>query len=122
MTHFAIRPIEARDWPCPWAGYNHEYEKEYRNRPGVLERQASNARKRRQASPDAARRQQARRLVRTAIEAGVLQRQPCEQCGEPNGHGHHDDYSKPLEIRWLCRIHHAKVHAKASPQESEVGK
>ncbi len=23
---------------------------------------------------------------------------------------HHDDYSKPLEIRWLCRIHHLELH------------
>ena len=21
VRHFAIRPIDARDWPCPWASY-----------------------------------------------------------------------------------------------------
>lgn len=31
-------------------------------------------------------------------------------CDNP-GERHHDDYSKPLEIRWLCRKHHALLHA-----------
>lgn len=26
--------------------------------------------------------------------------------------GHHDDYTKPDEIRWLCRSHHALWHIK----------
>ena len=39
--------------------------------------------------------------------------QPCEVCGA-EGQRHHDDYSKPDQIRWLCRTHHAiehRVHA-----------
>ena len=52
----------------------------------------------------------ARGLVRKRIYRGTLTRQPCEKCGLPNGHAHHDDYSKPLEIRWLCPVHHKEVH------------
>lgn len=34
----------------------------------------------------------------------------CEVCGAPRAHAHHDDYSLPLDVRWLCPIHHAEVH------------
>ena len=27
------------------------------------------------------------------------------------GEKHHDDYSKPLEVRWLCKRHHAMVES-----------
>jgi hypothetical protein len=32
--------------------------------------------------------------------------QPCEVCGATKVEKHHPDYSKPLEVRWLCREHH----------------
>lgn len=42
-----------------------------------------------------------------AIRAGKITRLPCEVCGSPKTDGHHEDYSKPLSVRWLCRKHHA---------------
>lgn len=46
-----------------------------------------------------------------AMRAGKLVRQPCEVCGTTiKIHGHHDDYSKPLDVRWLCVTHHAEHH------------
>jgi hypothetical protein len=44
-----------------------------------------------------------------AIKAGKLVRLPC-WCGETKVEGHHLDYSKPLEVIWLCRKHHAGLH------------
>lgn len=52
----------------------------------------------------------ARRRVRLAVRAGKLIRLPCEVCGETKSEGHHDDYSKPLDVRWLCRAHHVEHH------------
>jgi hypothetical protein len=45
-----------------------------------------------------------------AIRAGSLVRQPCEVCGSPDVEGHHDDYSRPLLVRWLCKPHHLAAH------------
>lgn len=53
----------------------------------------------------------ARRLVRSAIAAGTLVRKPCEVCGASRTHGHHEDYSKPLDVNWLCPKHHAARHS-----------
>jgi|688.fasta_scaffold28174_11 hypothetical protein len=48
--------------------------------------------------------------VNKAIKAGKLIKMPCEKCGSLNVHGHHDDYMKPLEVRWLCPKHHGEQH------------
>src|SRR5262245_10894821 len=61
------------------------------------------------------------RAVTSALRNGMLQRQPCEVCGmrpEPHIYGgwnvvaHHDDPEKLLDVRWLCRQHHADYHKK----------
>ena len=50
--------------------------------------------------------------VLNEIRTGRMRRQPCEVCGSSRVHAHHDDYSKPLEVRWLCPKHHAEHHKK----------
>lgn len=54
--------------------------------------------------------QRASRLIRNRVLRGKLQKLPCEICGDPNTHGHHPDYSKPAEVKWLCPKHHAEAH------------
>lgn len=34
----------------------------------------------------------------------------CEYCNRINPEGHHDNYNKPLNIRWLCKKHHVMLH------------
>ena len=51
-------------------------------------------------------------IVRDALRKKLLVRQPCEECGAEKAEAHHDDYAKPLEVRWLCRSHHRQHHAK----------
>jgi len=49
--------------------------------------------------------------VRWAVASGRLVRpDKCEQCGvKCKPQGHHTDYSKPLEVTWLCKACHAKT-------------
>lgn len=49
-------------------------------------------------------------IVAYRIKIGELTRLPCEVCGNEKSEAHHDDYEKPLEVRWLCRKHHAEHH------------
>lgn len=62
----------------------------------------------------------ARRAARKAIATGELVRQPCEVCGHSIVEAHHDDYAKPLAIRWLCPRHHRLHHA--APEMLAAGK
>ena len=56
----------------------------------------------------------ARRISVLAIKHGFLIRPSfCSKClKECKPEGHHDDYDKPLEVRWLCRICHNHEHGK----------
>jgi hypothetical protein len=56
-------------------------------------------------------RHRVRALTRSYIKAGKLIKQPCEICQTiENVEAHHDDYDKPMDIRWLCRKHHREHH------------
>jgi hypothetical protein len=45
-----------------------------------------------------------------AIRDGRIKQEPCAVCGKEKTQGHHEDYSKPLDIVWLCTRHHADRH------------
>lgn len=50
--------------------------------------------------------------LNNALRDGRIERKPCEVCGDTSSHAHHDDYSEPLEVRWLCAKHHAAHHVR----------
>jgi hypothetical protein len=55
-------------------------------------------------------------VIKNEIKRGRLQVCPCEVCGATEHvHGHHDDYDKPLVVRWLCPVHHADWHVANGP-------
>lgn len=70
--------------------------------------------------------QRAHNQVAQAVKNGTLVRpEECSVCFAVNGHGakgwakieaHHPDYSKPLEVIWLCAKCHNKVHPKGVSQ------
>lgn len=61
--------------------------------------------------PAARRRANARSYANVYQRRGKIVRQPCERCGGP-AEKHHDDYDKPLAVRWLCRACHLNIHGK----------
>lgn len=53
----------------------------------------------------------AHNAINNALRDGKIQKLPCEVCGSVKSVGHHDDYDKPMEVRWLCQAHHKQWHA-----------
>jgi hypothetical protein len=50
-------------------------------------------------------------IVSKVIKLGKLVRSACVDCGSTTKiHGHHEDYTKPLEVIWLCPVCHKKRH------------
>ena len=54
----------------------------------------------------------ARQKAERALKSGRLKRTGCEVCGM-KAQMHHDDYKKPLDVRWLCPKHHGEHHRKS---------
>jgi len=61
----------------------------------------------------------ARHAARDAVRTGYLIRQPCVVCGSTEQiEGHHPDYSKPLEVVWLCAPCHRDEHVRLRKREN----
>ena len=57
-------------------------------------------------------------MVGNAVRDGRLSKPvSCEECGASNWriHGHHEDYSLPLSVRWLCSPCHTEWHRENGP-------
>ena len=52
----------------------------------------------------------ARAKVQYALQRGLLVRLSCQICGQQKAQAHHEDYSRPLDVIWLCPQHHAQLH------------
>lgn len=73
----------------------------------ISDNRAHAARRKRDAD-----RVRARAAVYRAVQSGRLTRPGvCEVCGGTDRiHGHHADYSRPLDVEWLCWVCHHRVH------------
>lgn len=51
-------------------------------------------------------------MVNNRIEKGTMKKpERCELCNKKcKVEGHHEDYSKPLDVIWLCKSCHTKIH------------
>lgn len=54
----------------------------------------------------------ARSVLNNAIAKGKIKKpENCVKCNSTGIiHGHHEDYSKPLDVIWLCPPCHSEVH------------
>ena len=62
--------------------------------------------------------------ARVAVLKAKLKKQPCEypNCGNLKTEAHHFDYSKPLEVNWLCKKHHAEFHSKDKKKIKKINR
>jgi hypothetical protein len=51
-----------------------------------------------------------------AVQQGIIKRpDSCSACGRKTRvHAHHEDYTKPLEVVWLCCSCHRRIHSTRS--------
>lgn len=52
----------------------------------------------------------AHQTVGNALRTGGLTKGRCIRCHETKTQAHHDDYSKPLDVIWLCSQCHSDLH------------
>lgn len=62
----------------------------------------------------------ARNAVANALRDGILKKKPCVRCGNKKTHGHHEDYSKPLDVVWLCTHHHGERHRELNEEKRKA--
>ena len=65
--------------------------------------------------------QKANYSITNAVRDGrIIKPDNCESCGKKcNPEGHHDDYSEPMNVRWLCTKCHKQWHMNNKPKYPE---
>ncbi len=86
--------------------YVMEYDRQRFQTPERKAKVLQSQRRRREKHPE---KRIAYQLVSKGLKNGTLVKLPCEACGDPNTQAHHHDYSKPLDVRWLCFKHHREI-------------
>ena len=61
----------------------------------------------------------ARNILNSAVKSGKIHKPVyCSSCdSDRHLEAHHTDYSKPLEVMWLCRSCHVDLHNKIREEE-----
>lgn len=81
------------------------------------ERHAELAREYRLRNPQ---KTKAQNKLNYALRTGQVVKGPCEKCGtDLRVHAHHHDYSRPLDVRWLCYLCHKAEHP-VSSEDKEI--
>lgn len=86
------------------------YEKRFEKHPKILVKKWKNENVKRWIKNNPERRK-AHNVVFSAIRNKTLIKKPCF-CGENKSEAHHEDYSQPLKVKWLCKKHHTEADIK----------
>ena len=87
--------------------YTRNYLKEYRKSEYGKRKSVEGVNRYNKNHPE---RYKAKNVLKVAVIWGKIKKYPCEVCGDKKSEGHHEDYSKPLEVIWLCHKHHLIKH------------
>lgn len=82
------------------------YDKQRNLNPDRRKRKFSYEQNHRRKNPE---KYKARMMVGNAIRDRRLIPLPCQNCGNPKSQAHHKDYSKPLDVDWLCFKCHREI-------------
>lgn len=99
--------ISGRSYECRICERKRSREYYLKHKEKLLKKQKEYYKVRKEVSPEKIR---ARELVKVAVKSGKLIKEPCIVCLDTEVQGHHPDYSKPLEVKWLCVLHHRELH------------
>ena len=112
-----LRQLEKRRGNPEYARAHREIRARVKDRPHNKRAVRAAASRYRERHPEKTR---AKHRVLTALRNGTLVRPThCPRCGREDPrrcdgrsgiHAHHHDYTKPLEVEWLCRICHQDEH------------
>lgn len=105
---------------------NPEHYREYYRRRAMTPKAVAQRRKYAKEHPDVIKAIKKRWVINNPVKISAIKKrlnasrhnnehkkQPCQVCGTTKWiHGHHPDYSKPLEVIWLCAKHHKEEHAR----------
>ena len=89
-----------------WRNYRREYNKIWRKENGYHNEKASQLR-----YPEKVK---AREILNKAVREGKIIRGCCIVCKKPKAQGHHENYKKPLEVIWLCALHHSQTRKRGT--------
>lgn len=93
----------------------------YRKRTATPEGRASEWAKQKAWAQNNSEKRQAHIIAGNAIRAGALTPRPCGRCGDNSYvHAHHEDYSRPLDVVWLCRTCHGARHREINAKVREA--
>lgn len=103
-------PAKLREWYQNYRAKNREKLREYNKKYNRAYRQKNGFKNENNWKVKNPEKVYAQRLLQEAVKKGLIIKKPCEVCDDKKAVGHHDDYFKPLEVRWLCKIHHREQH------------